>query len=326
MQTSSFDNLTWSLRVNGTVNISDPWPELCHGENEMKDAACKKDLPSNGENNRPMTLDEFEYPELGDAVIKSKNCVALRKHCLPSPTFEAVVPIQLGAQFTTKSFRKYNQWEKISINYENAICTNKLNKRVHTLRINLDKTNFGITIPKTLETNPEFRRVKMTCMIMNKRTSKVKRLFKSFKQLNVERREEFERRKKEAICRDVDIINFNALRITPNPEIVRNMRSMTLYDKNYRGLNEIGISDDTVCHRPDMIQKIGDLRIRGGHLANRLIGHSNPSDFLDIDVIENDVVKQTLALKIEDGNKPEIPQITEIDDVNTFKFSRNFRE
>lgn len=308
--------------------------------NEVKHAPRKKDLANTRENSRPVALDDFEYPELGDATVKSKNCVALREHRLPSPTLETLVPIQLDVESkTSKSLKRYKRSDRICINLQealqNTLCASKMDKRVHMLRINLGKTNFGIIIPNTLETNPEFRRVRMTCIAKNKRLSRLKKLILLHdpKRINAEKREEFELRKKEAICREVDTINFNALKITPDPGIdvnyVRNMCTMTLYDKNYRTMNEIGISDDIVCHRPDMIQKISKLKIQGGRLANRLIESSNPSEFshLDIDVIENDIIKQTLSLKIEDGIKQEVlPQITEIDDTNSFKFSRNFRE
>ncbi|XP_017891498.1 uncharacterized protein LOC108631841 [Ceratina calcarata] len=321
MQSSRSENETWSLPVNGSVNSNDPWPELCH-RTEMKHTAHKKDLANTGESSKPMTLDDFEYPELGDAVINSKNCVALRERCLPSHTLEAVVPIQFHvSEELQRNLRPSEIEEKINKLQETLQKARKLNEKLRMLKINFERSHFGVpNISNTLETNPEFRRVSMTCNMKDKRVLKLKRLtlVHNTKRMYTEKREEFERKKRKAICRDVDTINFNALKITPDPEIdvnyVKNMCTMTLHDKNYRAVKVIGISGDTACHRPGMIQKINNLRIREGRLANRSIENANPSDFshLDIDVIENDIVKQTLSLRIEDGIKQEIPQI-EID-------------
>lgn len=151
-------------------------------------------------------------------------------------------------------------------------------------------------------------------------------------QINVDKREAFERKKMEAIYRDVDTMNFNALKITADPETnidyVRNMWAMTLYDKDHRNVNEINISDNTLSHRPDVIGRISNLGIQGRRLTNRFVGRNSRTNFSDLvsDIIENDIVKQTLSLHIEEDLKEEGQNSTDVGDKSLIKFSRNFRE
>lgn len=213
-----------------------------------------------------------------------------------------------------------------------------MSKEVPKLRINLlYMGNLGFTIPNTLDKSKcsDLRNVRI-CISKDKKPSKLKKIIllnRNIKaQSNIEKREAFERRKMDAICKDVDTINFDALKITPdserNTDYVRNMWTMTLYDKNYRNINEINISDDTLSHRPDVIERINDLGIQGRQLTNGLMGKSNGTSFSNLvtDIVENEIVKQTFSLKIEDGIKQEVQNITEIDDKDFIKFSHNFRE
>lgn len=210
-----------------------------------------------------------------------------------------------------------------------------MNKQVPKLRINLYMGNLGFNVPSRLDKNKcsDLRKVRIS-ISKDKKPSKLKRIIllnRNMKaQINNEKREEFERKKVEAICRDVDTINFNALKISAEPEIdyVRNMWTMALYDKNYRNINDINISDNTLSHRPDVIERINDLGIQGMQLTNRLVKGNNKTNFSHFitDIIENDIVKQTLSLQINDDIKPEIQNSAEIDDKNFLKFSRNFRE
>lgn len=197
--------------------------------------------------------------------------------------------------------------------------------------------SFGFTMPNTLGKNKcsDLRRVRI-CISKNKKPSKLKKLIllnRNMKaQINIEKREAFERKKMEAIYRDVDAMNFDALKITADPETnidyVRNMWTMTLYDKDHRNVNEINISDNTLSHRPDVIGKINNLGIQGRRLTNRLVGRNSRTNFSDLvsDIIENDIVKQTLSLHIADDLKEEGQNSTDIDDKSLIKFSRNFRE
>lgn len=197
--------------------------------------------------------------------------------------------------------------------------------------------NLELTMPSTLGKSKysDLKRVNM-CISEIRKSSKLKKLIllhRNMKaQINIDKREAFERKKMEAIYRDVDAMNFDALKITANPETnidyIRNMWAMTLYDKDHRNVNEISISDNTLSHRPDVIGKINNLGIQGRPLTNRLVGRNNRTNFSDLvsDIVENDIVKQTLSLHIAEDLKEEGQNSTDIDDKSLIKFSRNFRE
>lgn len=329
MQKSQIDNLTWSFDTNENSNSHDPWTEL-------------NQRYSFTENDRMLNLNNFEYPELGDRYIKGKKSIIPREVCLStSNNIQILLPMEETSMEPKRSkfLRRYKKSNKICINLQealqNTLCANKMNKQVPKLRINLYMGNLGFNVPSRLDKNKcsDLRKVRI-CISKDKKPSKLKRIIllnRNMKaQINNEKREEFERKKVEAICRDVDTIDFNALKISAEPEIdyVRNMWTMALYDKNYRNINDINISDNTLCHRPDVIERINDLGIQGMQLTNRLVKGNNRTNFSHFitDIIENDIVKQTLSLQINDDIKSEVQTSTEIDDKNFLKFSRNFRE
>ncbi|XP_060824823.1 uncharacterized protein LOC132911843 [Bombus pascuorum] len=342
MQKSQIDNFMWSFHINGNANSRDPWPELCQ-KNEVKHSSRKEDFINITDDNRASSLDDSEYPELGSALVKSKNFVVPRDHCLSRPnSLQIALPMQTSMESKrSKSLKRYTKSDKICINIQealqNTIHPSKLAKEVPKVTIGLYMTNFGIMMSKALCKNrcSDLRKVKI-CISKNKKPSKLKRLIllnRNMKaQINIDKREAFERKKMEAICRDVDTMNFNALKITADPETnidyVRNMWTMTLYDKDHRNVNEINISDNTLSHRPDVIGRINNLGIQGRGLTNSLVGRNSRTNFSDLvnDIIENDIVKQTLSLRIEDDVKEEGQNSTEIDDKSVIKFSRNFRE
>ncbi|CAD1480615.1 unnamed protein product, partial [Heterotrigona itama] len=329
--------------TNGNANFRNPWPELCH-KNEVKYSPCKRDFINISEDNRFVNLDDLEYPELSGTVVKNKNPVIQREHCLSRPnSVQILLPMQANMEpKRSKSLKRYKKSDRISINLQealqNTIRATKMGKEVPKLRINLYMGNLGFTLPNTLDKNKcsDLRKVKI-CISKNKRPSRLKKLIllnRDIKaQINVEKREIFECKKMEAICKDVDTINFNALKITTDPETdvdcIKNMWTMTLYGKNYRNINEINISDNTLSHRPDVIGRINDLGIQGRQLTNRLVARNNRTHFSNLisDMIESDIVKQTLSLHIEEDVKPEVQNNADmIDDKSFVKFSRNFRE
>ncbi|XP_017764945.1 PREDICTED: uncharacterized protein LOC108554251 [Eufriesea mexicana] len=343
MQKAQMNNSTWPFHTNENANSGNPWPELCQ-KNEVKHSARKKDAANAKEGLNVVPLDNFEFPELGGTVVKNKNSIVPRDHCMSRPdNVQILVPMQTNMESKrSKCIKRYKRSDKICINLQealqNTIYANKMSKEVPKLRINLlYMGNLGFTIPNTMEKNKcsDFRKVRI-CISKDKKPSKLKKIIllnRDIKaQINIEKRAAFERRKMDAICKDVDTINFDALKITPdserNTDYVRNMWTMTLYDKNYRNINEMNISDDTLSHRPDVIERINDLGIQGRQLTNRLIGKRNRTSFSNLvtDIVENEIIKQTFSLKIEDGIKQENQNITEIDDKNFIKFSNNFRE
>ncbi|CAK9824574.1 Selenocysteine insertion sequence-binding protein 2-like [Anthophora retusa] len=312
MPRSQMDNLTWSFHASGIANMNNPWPELCQ-KNQIKHPARKKDFINILEN-RIVSLDNMEYPQLGGTIVKNRSSVLPREECLPSCSVQTLVPLQTNMESKrSKTLKRYKRPDKICINLQEALqntrCLNKMNnKEFPKLKINLYMGNLGFTVPNMLDRNKvsDFRKVRI-CISKDKKISKLKRIIlfnRDMKaQINIRKREAFERGKVEAVCRDVDAINFNALKITADPEIdvdyTRGMCTMTLYGNDYRVRNEINISDDTLCHRPDFPQP-------------------------QTDAIENDIADQILSLKIEEDVKQETN--TEIDDKSLIKFSRNFRE
>lgn len=202
------------------------------------------------------------------------------------------------------------------------------------MRINIYSRNLGITVPNTMEKNrqPDFRKVRI-CISKEKKPSRLKKIILVNRdmraQINIQKREAFEQAKMEAVCRDVDAINFNALKITADPEIdidyVRSLCTMSLYDKSYRNTSELNIFDDTLSHRLDIIEKINNLKIKGRQLTN---GSSNSTSCpqLKTETIENDIIEQTLSLHIKEDIKQEVRDSTEVDNKDFVKFSRNFRE
>ncbi|CAK9824575.1 Selenocysteine insertion sequence-binding protein 2-like [Anthophora retusa] len=339
MPRSQMDNLTWSFHASGIANMNNPWPELCQ-KNQIKHPARKKDFINILEN-RIVSLDNMEYPQLGGTIVKNRSSVLPREECLPSCSVQTLVPLQTNMESKrSKTLKRYKRPDKICINLQEALqntrCLNKMNnKEFPKLKINLYMGNLGFTVPNMLDRNKvsDFRKVRI-CISKDKKISKLKRIIlfnRDMKaQINIRKREAFERGKVEAVCRDVDAINFNALKITADPEIdvdyTRGMCTMTLYGNDYRVRNEINISDDTLCHRPDVIDKINNLKIQGRQLTYRVTGDCNQMQFPQpqTDAIENDIADQILSLKIEEDVKQETN--TEIDDKSLIKFSRNFRE
>ncbi|KAK1122809.1 hypothetical protein K0M31_009251 [Melipona bicolor] len=321
MQKSQIDNFTWSFQ-NGNIDFRNPWLQLCQ-KSEVKCSPCKRHFVNVSEDNRFVNLDDLEYPELGGTVVKNKNPVIQKEHCLSRPnSVEVLLPMQTNMEpKRSKSLKRYKKSDRISINLQealqNTIRATKMGKEVPKLKINLYMGNFGFTLPNTLDKNKcsDLRKVKI-CISKNKRPSRLKKIIllnRNMKaQINVEKREIFECKKMEAICKDVDTINFNALKITTDPETdvdcIKNMWTMTL---------------------PDVIGRINDLGIQGRQLTNRLVTRNNRTRFSNFisDMIENDIVKQTLSLHIEEDVKPEVQNNADmIDDKSFVKYSRNFRE
>ncbi|KAF3429237.1 hypothetical protein E2986_00727 [Frieseomelitta varia] len=320
MEESKIGDFTWSLPRN-------PWTDACEKHEEDK---------------KFLNLNDLEYPELNGTVVKNKNSVIQREECLLTPNIARILlPMQTNTE-PKRSIKRYKKSDRISINLQealqNTICSTNMGKEVPKLKINLYMNNLGFTLPNSLDKNKcsDLRKVKM-CISKNKKPSKVKKIIllnRNMKaQINVEKKEIFECKKMEAICKDVDTINFNALKITTDPETdvdcIKNMWTMTLYGKNYRNINEINISDNTLSHRSDVIGKINDLGIQGRQLTNKLVARNNRTHFSNFisDIIENDIAKQTRSLHIKEDVKPEVQNNADMtDDKNSVKFSRNFRE
>ncbi|KZC12447.1 PREDICTED: uncharacterized protein LOC107190513 [Dufourea novaeangliae] len=343
MLNSQVVNLTWSLqKKNG--NLNDLWPELCQ-TNQVKHSAHRKELTNTEENNRTISLDNVEYPELGSAIVKNKNSVAMNRYISPNPTITVLVPELNLAPKKLKNMRRFKRAEKIYINLEEEstkFAYKINNKELPKFRINISKGNTDITNAIDRNSSSNLRKIKVPISKDTKPSSKLKRaiLFsRDMKvQINVQKREAFEQAKMQAICKDVDAINFNALKITSDPEMdyVKRMCTMTLYSKDYRQRNAQNISDNSVCYRPDIIDKINTLHIQRKSILNTLTGNSssyNPFQFNN-STVENDIAQKTRSLQIKDDIKEEIKQeikeepedIIELDVSNSLIYSRNFRE
>lgn len=218
-------------------------------------------------------------------------------------------------------------------------CTNKLNnKELPKFRINIYKGPPGITTSNAIDKNTitNFKKIRI-CISKDKKPSKLKRIILLNRdmraQINMQKREVFEREKMQAICKDIDAINFNALKITADPEVdvdyVKHMCTMTLYGKEYGSRGTENILESSVYHRPDIIEKLNNLRIQGNYVSNKLTGNSNTQNPYQFDEDENDIIKHTLSLEIKEDIKQEIKQeptsSIESDVKNFVIFSRNFR-
>nr|XP_012145814.1 PREDICTED: uncharacterized protein LOC100880499 isoform X2 [Megachile rotundata] len=318
MRRSHIDNMTWSFLISENGSSSSQWPELDQ-KNQAKHSVRKKDL-SLRESDRIINLDELEYPEL--------------------------VPMESNAEpKQSKTVKRYRRTDKICINLQEALqntrCVNKIcNKDLPRLKINLYKGNLGIISPGITDRNKDsdLRKVRV-CILKDKKPSKLKKIIllnRNIKaQINIQKREDFERAKMEAVCKDVDTLNFNSLKITTDPDTdpnyVRRMCTMTLYDKDYRDKNTNDVFESCIYYRPDIIEQINNLHIQGRQLPNRLLGNTDRQDLprFDTNVIENDIVPQTLSFELNDDIKEEIKQenvSVKVEDTNLIKYSRSFRE
>lgn len=345
MLKSQIVNLTWSLQTSGNDNVNNLWPDLCQTD-QAKHPARKKELDNMEGTSNIVNLDSVEYPELSTAVVKTKNSVAANRYCLQSPTITVLVP---GLDMEPRRSKNIRRSDKIYVNLQEALestrCVNKLNnKELPKFRINIYKGSPCRTDPIMRNSSWSLRKVRVP-ISKDKKPSKLKRIIFCNRdmrvQINVQKREEFERAKMHAICKDVDAIDFNSLKITADPEIdidcANHMCTMTLYNKDYRERNEENVSETSVYYRPDIIRKISDLRIRKRSTLNTLIannGRCNPFQGNN-DVIEDDIVTQTLSLEIKDDVKQEIKHEVIHEDLensvqlninNFLMYSRNFRE
>ncbi|XP_076394713.1 uncharacterized protein LOC100880499 isoform X2 [Megachile rotundata] len=337
MRRSHIDNMTWSFLS------SSQWPELDQ-KNQAKHSVRKKDL-SLRESDRIINLDELEYPELGEASTRSRNSIVPKKYCLSNPYIKIIVPMESNAEpKQSKTVKRYRRTDKICINLQEALqntrCVNKIcNKDLPRLKINLYKGNLGIISPGITDRNKDsdLRKVRV-CILKDKKPSKLKKIIllnRNIKaQINIQKRD-FERAKMEAVCKDVDTLNFNSLKITTDPDTdpnyVRRMCTMTLYDKDYRDKNTNDVFESCIYYRPDIIEQINNLHIQGRQLPNRLLGNTDRQDLprFDTNVIENDIVPQTLSFELNDDIKEEIKQenvSVKVEDTNLIKYSRSFRD
>nr|XP_012145815.1 PREDICTED: uncharacterized protein LOC100880499 isoform X3 [Megachile rotundata] len=344
MRRSHIDNMTWSFLISENGSSSSQWPELDQ-KNQAKHSVRKKDL-SLRESDRIINLDELEYPELGEASTRSRNSIVPKKYCLSNPYIKIIVPMESNAEpKQSKTVKRYRRTDKICINLQEALqntrCVNKIcNKDLPRLKINLYKGNLGIISPGITDRNKDsdLRKVRV-CILKDKKPSKLKKIIllnRNIKaQINIQKREDFERAKMEAVCKDVDTLNFNSLKITTDPDTdpnyVRRMCTMTLYDKDYRDKNTNDVFESCIYYRPDIIEQINNLHIQGRQLPNRLLGNTDRQDLprFDTNVIENDIVPQTLSFELNDDIKEEIKQenvSVKVEDTNLIKYSRSFRE
>lgn len=148
----------------------------------------------------------------------------------------------------------------------------------------------------------------------------------------------FEPQKMEAICKDVDNINFDALKVSADSETdyVKRMGAMTLYNRDYRNNHEENMSETSVYYRPDIIGRINSLCIRGGSTLNHLSACGRQYLFKPDNTIEDDIIEGTVSLEIKDDIeqtvsfeiKDEIKQeySSESDTTNFLTHSCKFRE
>ncbi|XP_076241689.1 uncharacterized protein LOC143183832 [Calliopsis andreniformis] len=342
MQRSHSNNQSWSFHISANDNFNDLWPELCP-KDPIKPSTYKNQSMNTEENNETIVLDDFEYPKLNDITARHKYSIIAKKNQLRTPILRVLIPTHTTMEpKKSRALRKFRRTDKICINLQealqNTVCINKgNNKELPRLRINIYRASSGALLDTTDE-NKSCKIQKVGISISkDRKPSRLKRIILLNRdrraQINVEKRETFERQKIEAICKDVDEIDFSALNITADPEIdvdyAKSVRTMTLYGKDYRNKQEENISEPSVYYRPDIIKKINNLHIQNFQIRNIYkqdqLPANNSQCFIKPDyTVENEIIEQTLSLKIKDDIKEE--NIIEPDTKNFLTYSCSFRE
>ncbi|XP_011166018.1 uncharacterized protein LOC105200250 [Solenopsis invicta] len=98
-------------------------------------------------------------------------------------------------------------------------------------------------------------------------------------------------------------IYFETLKITADPQVdidcVRNMSTVSIYDRNYRNPIQENISEDSVHIRPDVTQKLNNLNVDDESEDNCNVNTPQQD-------IESDILQRTSDLHIRDSSEPNI--------------------
>ncbi|KAL2720154.1 selenocysteine insertion sequence-binding protein 2-like isoform X1 [Vespula squamosa] len=313
------------------------WPQLS-SSNHIKHSAQKNeqhcrhrsDACISTEMFTKVSLDELEYPELGQKNIKNKSIPDLfvsHHECLIT---EAVIPYIMKKVKHKKLLGSYKhkRLEKLYLDFdkafEDAECFISRNRKKFG-KLKFDKISAsGSNTNMSNEKSFQIRKNK-SYNIKFKKPSKLKRTIalERWNNMKMKFQDDIDSRKIKENVINVNSINFNNLKIKSGPEVdidyVKLMSTLTVYDRDYRNNIVENISEDSVQFRPDLTQKLDELKIsdekdKNISSAPYRNAYENTNDL--------NVLQNNLSLTDED-NVDIKPNINNLLDV---KYSKNFRE
>lgn len=116
-------------------------------------------------------------------------------------------------------------------------------------------------------------------------------------------RRRWEQDKMHATLEAIATININTLRISTGPDIdmdyIKDMSTLSIYDRNYRNPIQENISEISMYIRPDVMRKLSNLNISDENEAN--YNANTPQQDIGYDMLQ-----QISYLRIGDINEPDI--------------------
>ncbi|XP_035728928.1 selenocysteine insertion sequence-binding protein 2-like isoform X1 [Vespa mandarinia] len=315
------------------------WPQLSF-QNQMKHTAQKNeqhcryrsDASISTEIFTQVSLNESEYPELGQKNVKIKSLPDLFVSHHESVITETVIPYVTKKAKHQKllGLHKHRRSEKLFLDLskalENAECfINRNRKKSRKLKFDVYKINSsGANTNKSNEKGFQIRKNKLY-NIKFKKPSRLKRtiILERWNNMKMKYQDEINTRKIKENVINVNSINLNTLKIKSDPEVdvdyVKLMSTLTVYDRDYRNTIVENISEDSVQFRPDLTQKLDELKIsdvkdKNISTAPYRNAFNNTNDL--------NVLQRNLSLTDED-NVDIKPNINNLLDV---KYSKNVRE
>ncbi|XP_043266718.1 selenocysteine insertion sequence-binding protein 2 [Venturia canescens] len=325
-------------RVNEDDEIE--WPKL--SSSVLQDRSDRKkmlrhhissihsDLPSSSNNHDPQeSLDDLDYPKLGEAFIKRKQ------------TFPECNQLAIVKHFHDRSERKFripSSTDLIEVDFRRTLerqnwqgC--QLVNQGAKITVDICKLNVNMSLEKPLAKwlFAKSKR-KITYIARKKKPSKLKGLILYDRMIKKQARAGGQK-----ICEvmvnpilrnDLSSIDFGGLRINVVPhddrELLDKMSALTCMSSDYRNPQEINIVEDNVIFRPDLHEQMENMTI---HVKNE----SSPTDeedngtivcnsgFIDLDTLE-----ATRNLKISDEPGNSIVNVP--NKPCRIQFSKKFRE
>ncbi|KAI4493968.1 hypothetical protein M0802_009344 [Mischocyttarus mexicanus] len=321
-----------------TSNVDLAWPQLS-SQNQMKHTMHKNVERCRYDSNWSTlvkfytegSLDDSEYPKLGQRKAKIKN--TLDQFISDNKSVVAETKITCAKdKVRRKTFlrehrnRKSELFFDLSKALENAECfINGNRKESDKLKFNVCKVSASGSITNRSNNKNDLLRKKKLFNITLKKQSKLKRTIIGERRNNMKMKHQADDNAykiKEKFV-NANNINLNSLKIQSDPKVdinyVKHMSTLNVYDTNYRDSVVDNISEDTVQYRPDLTQKLNELRISNVQDKNIFISpYRNSVDTNNLNGLLN------LNLSITDKNNVDIePNINHLFDD---KYSKNFKE
>nr|KAF7434902.1 hypothetical protein H0235_003093 [Vespula pensylvanica] len=315
------------------------WPQL-NSQHQIKHTAQKNeqycryrsDASISTEMFTQVSLNESEYPELGQKNIKVKSIPDIFVSHHESVITETVIP------YVTKKAKhqkllgsyKHKRSEKLFLDLskalENAECFISRNRK-KSGKLKFDIYKISASRSNTNTSNEKGFQIRKNKLynIKFKKPSKLKRTItlERLNNMKIKYEDDINSRKIKQNVINVNSINFNNLKIKSDPEVdidyVKLMSTLTVYDRDYRNTIVENISEDSVQFRPDLTQKLEGLKI--SNVKDKNISTAPYRNAYD-STNDLNVLQRNLSLTNED-NVDIKPNINNLLDV---KYSKNFRE